>query len=79
MNRMRRIPNMRIAFAGNPMPRPSCPCGTKLPEYKVPSLNRAFISVCSRGWAFIVKAGTVILVCNIVIQIMQIFNWSFRV
>mgnify|MGYP003290743378 CR=1 FL=1 len=70
---------MRIAFAGNPVPRPSCPCGRKLSEYKVPSLNRAFVSMCSRGWAFIVKAGTVILVCNNVIQIMQIFNWSFWV
>ena len=26
---------MRIAFAGNPMPQPSCLCGKKLPEYKV--------------------------------------------
>ena len=50
----------------------------ELPEYKVPSLKRAFISMCSRGWAYIVKAGTVILVCNTVVQIMQAFNWSFQ-
>ena len=50
----------------------------ELPEYKVPSLKRAFISMCSRGWAYIVKAGTVILVCNTVVQIMQTFNWSFQ-
>ena len=34
--------------------------------------------MCSRGWAYIVKAGTVILVCNTVVQIMQTFNWSFQ-
>ena len=50
----------------------------ELPEYKLPSVKRAFISMCSRGWAYIVKAGTVILVCNTVVQIMQTFNWSFR-
>lgn len=50
----------------------------ELPEYKVPSLKRAFLSMCSRGWAYIVKAGTIILVCNTVVQIMQSFNWSFK-
>ena len=49
----------------------------ELPEYKLPSLKRAFLSMCSRGWAYIVKAGTIILVCNTVIQIMQNFNWHF--
>ena len=49
----------------------------ELPEYKLPSLKRAVISMCSRGWAYIVKAGTVILVCNTVVQIMQAFTWSF--
>ena len=50
----------------------------ELPEYKMPSLKRAFYSMCSRGWAYIVKAGTIILLCNTVIQIMQTFNWSFQ-
>jgi len=50
----------------------------ELPEYKIPSIKRAFYSMCSRGWAYIVKAGTVILVCNTVVQIMQTFNWSFQ-
>ena len=48
----------------------------ELPEYKLPSLKRAFVSMCSRGWSYIVKAGTVILVCNTVVQIMQTFTWS---
>ncbi len=51
----------------------------ELPEYKLPSLKRAFISMCGRGWAYIVKAGTIILVCNTAVQIMQTFNWSFQV
>ena len=51
----------------------------ELPEYKLPSIKRAFLSMCSRGWAYIVKAGTVILVCNTVVQIMQTFNWSFQI
>jgi len=51
----------------------------ELPEYKVPSLKRAFISMCSRGWSYIVKAATIILLCNTAVQIMQTFTWSFTV
>ena len=51
----------------------------ELPEYKVPSLKLAFSSMCARGWAYIVKAGTIILLCNTVVQIMQTFNWSFQI
>ncbi|MBE7016349.1 MAG: ferrous iron transporter B, partial [Ruminococcaceae bacterium] len=51
----------------------------ELPEYKLPSLKRAFLSMCSRGWAYIVKAGTIILICNTLVQIMQTFNWSFQI
>ena len=49
----------------------------ELPEYKVPSFLRAFQSMLGRGWAYIVKAGTVILLCNTVVQVMQSFTWSF--
>jgi len=51
----------------------------ELPEYKIPSLKLAFSSMCARGWAYIVKAGTIILLCNTVVQIMQTFNWNFRI
>ena len=51
----------------------------ELPEYKFPSLKRAFYSMCSRGWAYIVKAATIILLCNTVVQIMQSFTWSFTI
>ncbi|MBQ3156177.1 MAG: ferrous iron transport protein B [Clostridia bacterium] len=50
----------------------------ELPEYKVPSLQRACQSMISRGWAYIVKAGTIILLCNTVVQVMQMFTWSLR-
>lgn len=51
----------------------------EMPEYKLPSIKRAFISMCQRGWAYIVKAGTIILVCNTAVQIMQTFTWRFNV
>ena len=51
----------------------------ELPEYKAPSFLRAVESMISRGWAYIVKAGTIILLCNTVVQVMQMFNWSFQV
>ncbi len=50
----------------------------ELPEYKFPSIKRATLSMLSRGKAYIVKAGTIILVCNTVVQIMQTFNWKFQ-
>ncbi len=51
----------------------------ELPEYKAPSFWRAFESMCSRGWAYIVKAGTIILLCNTAVQIMQSFTWGFTI
>ncbi len=51
----------------------------ELPEYKRPSLLFALKSMLERGKAYIIKAGTVILVCNTVVQIMQTFNWQFEV
>ncbi|MBQ4612800.1 MAG: ferrous iron transporter B, partial [Clostridia bacterium] len=48
----------------------------ELPEYKAPSLKRACMSMLSRGWSYIVKAGTIILLCNAVVYVMQAFNWS---
>ena len=50
----------------------------ELPEYKLPSLKRAVMSMLSRGWAYIVKAGTIILLCNAVVYIMQSFGWDLQ-
>ena len=51
----------------------------ELPDYKIPSLWQAFKSMCNRGWAYIVKAATIILLCNTAVQIMQTFTWSLTV
>lgn len=49
----------------------------ELPEYKAPSLLKAVFSMLDRGKAYIIKAGTIILVCNAIVTIMASFNWSF--
>lgn len=51
----------------------------ELPEYRFPSVKRALISTFSRAKAFIIKAGTIILLCNAAVQIMQTFNWQLQV
>ena len=51
----------------------------ELPDYKVPSLKLAFTSMLDRGKAYIVKASTIILVCNTAVQIMQTFDLSLAV
>lgn len=51
----------------------------EFPKYKVPSIKRAFFSMMERAKAYIVKAATIILICNTVVQVMQTFNWQFQV
>ena len=50
----------------------------ELPEYKLPGLGKAAVSMCQRGWSYIVKAGTIILVCNFIVQLMQSFGWNLQ-
>lgn len=49
----------------------------ELPEYKIPSLRFAIGSMLERGKAYVMKAGTVILVCNTVVQIMLVLIVGF--
>ncbi len=51
----------------------------ELPEYRAPSFIRSTVSMLSRGKAFIIKAGTIILLCNAIVHIMGTFDWSFNV
>ena len=51
----------------------------ELPKWKAPSLKRAFWSMMERAKAYIIKAATIILVCNLVVTLMQSFNWKFQV
>ena len=50
-----------------------------LPKWKVPSLKFAFKSMIERAKAYIIKAATIILICNTAVQIMQSFDWHFNV
>ncbi|MBE6943356.1 MAG: ferrous iron transporter B [Ruminococcaceae bacterium] len=50
----------------------------ELPEYKVPSLWNAVKSMCARGWSYVVKAGTIILLCNAAVTIMLNYSWTLQ-
>lgn len=51
----------------------------ELPEYRFPSVKRAAISMLMRAKAYIAKAATIILVSNVVVQILQTFDWQLQV
>ena len=51
----------------------------EMPQYKAPSLKIGVLSMLERAKAYIIKAGTIILVCNTVVQLMQTFNWQLQV
>ncbi len=51
----------------------------ELPEYKLPSVKKATLSMLSRGKEFVVKATTIILLCNVGVQIMQMYDFSFNI
>lgn len=50
----------------------------ELPEYRIPSVKRALISMMNQGKAFVIRAATIILLCNAAIHIMQTFNWNLQ-
>ncbi len=49
----------------------------ELPEYKMPSFRYVFLDVTSKAWAFIQRAGSIILLASIVIWVFISFSWSF--
>ena len=48
----------------------------EMPDYKLPSLKFALNQMLARGKSYVIKAGTVILLCNSVVTIMANFNWT---
>lgn len=50
----------------------------ELPEYRLPSFKRALLSMFDRAKGFIIKAGTIILVSNAVVFILQYFDFSLN-
>ena len=51
----------------------------ELPSYKWPSLKNAFIQMLDKAKSFIVKAGTIILVCNTFIWLTQTYDFSLQI
>ena len=51
----------------------------ELPEYRMPSLKRAAVTTLGQAKAFIVKAATIILLCNAAVHVMQTFTFDFQV
>ncbi|MBD5464879.1 MAG: ferrous iron transport protein B [Lachnospiraceae bacterium] len=63
-------------FAGDP-----APFVMELPAYHMPTVGNVLRSMWERGWSFIKKAGTIILLSTIVLWFLQGFGWiegSFR-
>ena len=58
-------------FAGDP-----APFVMELPAYHFPSGRNVFHSVWERGWSFIKRAGTVILLSSIVIWFAKTYGWA---
>ena len=57
-------------FAGDP-----APFVMELPAYHMPTVSSVLRSMWERGWSFIKKAGTIILLSTIVLWFLQGFGW----
>ena len=51
---------------------------SELPEYKLPSVKYIAKDVFDKTFSFIKRAGTVILLCSVVVWFMLSFNWKFE-
>ena len=58
-------------FAGNP-----APFVMELPAYHLPTCGNVLRSMWERGWSFIKKAGTIILLSTIVVWFTSFFGWT---
>ena len=58
-------------FAGNP-----APFVMELPAYHMPTLGNVLRSMWERGWSFIKKAGTIILISTILVWFTSFFGWT---
>ena len=57
-------------FAGEP-----APFVMELPAYHMPTVGNVLRSMWERGWSFIKKAGTIILLSTIILWFLQGFGW----
>ena len=58
-------------FAGNP-----APFVMELPSYHMPTFGNVLRSMWERGWSFIKKAGTIILISTILVWFTSFFGWT---
>ena len=58
-------------FAGDP-----APFVMELPAYHMPTVGAVLRSMWERGWSFIKKAGTIILLSTIVVWFLMCFGWA---
>ena len=58
-------------FAGDP-----APFVMELPAYHLPTVGSVLRSMWERGWSFIKKAGTIILLSTIVLWFLMSFGWA---
>lgn len=58
-------------FAGDP-----APFVMELPAYHMPTAGNVLRSMWERGWSFIKKAGTIILVSTILLWFLMSFGWA---
>ena len=58
-------------FAGDP-----APFVMELPAYHLPTVGSVLRSMWERGWSFIKKAGTIILLSTIVLWFLQGYGWG---
>lgn len=58
-------------FAGDP-----APFVMELPAYHMPTMGNVFRSMWERGWSFIKKAGTIILVSTVLLWFLMSFGWA---
>ena len=58
-------------FAGEP-----APFVMELPAYHMPTVTNVLRSMWERGWSFIKKAGTIILLSTIVLWFLMSFGWA---
>lgn len=50
----------------------------ELPQYRIPSIKKAFLKMLETGKDFIMRAGTIIIVCNTVVFLMSSFNFKLQ-
>ena len=58
-------------FSGEP-----APFVMELPAYHVPTVGNVLRGMWERGWSFIKKAGTIILLSSVILWFLQAFGWE---